>query len=346
MTITFQSVVAFVLVFGVIVLFHELGHYGTAKWLGIGVHEFSIGFGPGLVSRRWRGTRYSLRIVPLGGFCRLYGMEPVEDERIGLQPGDRRNFHSRPLWQRTLVIVAGPAMNFVLAVLILALVATVTIPVQVVGVDPNGPAARAGFQPGDAIVAIEGEPVYRTFEVNRLITASQGEPVEVTVRRDGETFEVTVRPETQPDGALRIGVQIMDGMRGVPWWRAVPEGVRQTWQMTRSLVAGLLGMVAQRVPVELSGPVGIFQIVGQSAQQGWFSLLLLAAVLNVNLGLLNLLPIPILDGGWLLFLALEGLRGKPLKPEHQGWATFLGFAFLMALVLFATFQDILRIFLE
>lgn len=343
--ITLQSLVAFVLVFGVIVLFHELGHYGTAKLLGIGVHEFSIGFGPG-VSRSWRGTRYSLRVIPLGGFCRLYGMEPNEDERIGLRPDDPRNFHARPVWQRMAVIAAGPAMNFLQAVIILALIATVTIPVQVVGLEPGSPAAQAGFQPGDAIVAIEGQTVYRTVEVNRLIAASEREPIEVTVRRDGQNLVLTVQPERQPDGALRIGVQIMDGMRGVPWWQALPEGFRQTWQMTRSLVTGLLGMIAQRVPVELSGPVGIFQIVGQSAQQGWFSLLLLAAVLNVNLGLLNLLPIPVLDGGWLLFLGLEGLRGKPIPPEHQGWATVVGFAFLMALVLFATYQDILRILLE
>lgn len=345
MMVTLQSVVAFVLVFGVIVLFHELGHYGTAKLLGIGVHEFSIGFGPG-VGRTWRGTRYSLRAVPLGGFCKLYGMEPTEDERIGLRPDDRRNFHARPIWQRMLVIVAGPAMNFVQAILVLALIATVTIPVQVVGLEPGSPAAQAGLQAGDAIEAIEGQPVHRTTEVNQLIAASRGEPIEITVRRDGQSVALTVQPELQSDGALRIGVQIMDGMRGVPWWQALPEGVRQTWQMTRSLVTGLVGMISQRVPVELSGPVGIFQIVGQSAQQGWFSLLLLAAVLNVNLGLLNLLPVPVLDGGWLLFLGLEGLRGKPIPPEHQGWATFVGFAFLMALVLFATYQDILRIFLE
>ncbi|BAS27531.1 RIP metalloprotease RseP [Limnochorda pilosa] len=339
-----NSLVAFVLVFGTIVFFHELGHYGTAKLLGIGVHEFSVGFGPALVSRRWRGTRYSVRIVPLGGFCKLAGMEPVEDEQMGLQPQDPRHFGGRPLWQRTLVILAGPLMNFVQAVVFLALISTATIPVEVVGLEQGGPAARAGVQPGDVIVAIDGRAVAETGDVNRWVTQSQGRPIEVRLLRDGEPVELSIRPEAQRDGITRIGVQIVGGSAGVPWWRALPEGAARTWEMTRALVVGIWSMITHRAPVDVAGPVGIFQVVSQSAERGWLSLLTLAALLNVNLGLLNLLPIPALDGGWLLFLGLEGVRGKPLAPEQQGWVQVIGFAFLMALMLFATYQDILRLF--
>lgn len=339
-----QSIVAFVLVFGAIVFFHELGHYGTAKLFGVGVYEFALGLGPAVFSREWRGTRYSIRLIPLGGFCRLWGMEPVDDERTGLKPGDPRHFRNRPLWQRSLVIAAGPLMNFVQAVVLLALLATVTIPVQVVGLEPGAPAQAAGIQAGDAIQAINGERVYRTADVNRHIAQSGGEPVEITILRDGEPISFTVRPETLPDGTTRIGVQIIEGAQGVPWWQALPRGVERTWNMTRSLVLGIWGMISRELPADLSGPLGIFRIVGESAQAGWLYLLQLAALLNVNLGLLNLLPVPVLDGGWLLFLGLEGLRGRPLTPEHQGLAQLIGFGFIMALVLFATYQDILRYF--
>ncbi|NLN17612.1 MAG: RIP metalloprotease RseP [Firmicutes bacterium] len=340
-----DTLLAFIVVFGTIVFFHEMGHFLMAKAMGVKIYEFSLGFGPPLLRLRRNGTAYAIRILPLGGFVKLAGMdEPLEGEEE-VSPSDPQNFHNKSIWQRMAIIAAGPLMNFVLATLLfIAYFSLIHVfPPIVTNVLPNSPAVRAGIQPGDRILAINGETITEVGQVTRIIRRNANRPVTLRIERDGVMMDLSAVPNDQgPGGTGLIGIGL-DEQKRDPLSVAIPKGIQSTRNVTVDLVASLGRMVTGRIEPELTGPVGIFKMVGQSANQGIQYLLILAAILNINLGLLNFLPIPILDGGWLLFLILEGLRGRPLEPEHQGLAQFIGLALLILLMVFATYRDILRI---
>ena len=236
-------------------------------------------------------------------------------------------------------------MNFVLATLLfVAYFSLVEVfPPIVTSVLPNSPAVQAGILPGDRILAIDGETIEEVGQVTEIIRRNANRQVILRIERDGKLLDLPAVPNDQgPGGTGLIGVGL-DEQKRDPLSLAIPKGMRSTKNVTVDLVASLARMLTGRIEPELTGPVGIFKLVGQSANQGIEYLLILAAILNINLGLLNFLPIPILDGGWLLFLILEGLRGRPLEPEHQGLAQFIGLALLILLMVFATYRDILRI---
>lgn len=341
--------VAFIVIFGSIVFFHELGHFIVAKLAGVRVEEFSLGFGPTLFKKETEETLYSIRIIPLGGFVRLAGMEEVvlgensdEGQVNEVSEDDPRSFNNKPLLVRMATIVAGPLMNFLLAALIFAIYfALVVIPPTITLIEPESPADIAGVQPGDQIIQLNNVKVDSTDEVIEIIEQSSGQPVKMTVKRDNQMIDLEVVPIGSM-GSGRIGVQIDEKLR-VPLGRSLYEGVIATGRVTRELVVSLVQMVRGKIEPELAGPIGIVQVVGKTADLGFSYLLFLAAILNVNLGLLNLLPIPVLDGGWLVLFAYEGIRGKPLKPEYRGIAQFIGLAILLLLFVFATYQDIMRL---
>jgi len=336
------TLVAFVVVFGTIVLFHELGHFLMAKLAGIRVFEFSIGFGPRIAVMRRGETAYSIRIFPLGGFVKMAGMDEAEDLRDDVDEDDPASFANKPLPWKLGTIAAGPLMNLVLAVVLFtAYFSLAVVPPTITYVEPNSPAYAAGLQPGDEFVAINGRPMKTSAEVVDQIKANPGQGLDVTVKRGGRLTSLSVTPREE-DGVGVAGI-VIDYKPRYPLGMSLKAGVTQTWHMAGQLVSGLVQMITCKIEPNLSGPIGIAQIVGQSARQGLPSLLLLAVVLNVNLGLLNLLPVPILDGGWLLILIVEALRGKPLAPESRGIAQFVGLAVLILLMLFATFQDISRL---
>jgi len=336
------TLVAFVVVFGTIVFFHELGHFVVAKLAGIRVYEFALGFGPSIAKVRRGETDYSIRVFPLGGFVKLAGMDEAENFEDEVDEHDPRSFVNKPLPVRLGTIAAGPFMNFVLAVILLTVYFSLAvIPPTIVQIEAQSPAHLAGLLPGDEFVEIDGNPVKTSAEIVEIIQAHPEEELQVTVKREGKLLTIPVRP-TLEKGRGAIGVAI-DHKPRYPISVSVPAAVRQTWQMAGQLVKALGQMITGRIEPELSGPIGIVQIVGQSARQGLPSLLILAVVLNVNLGLLNLLPIPVLDGGWLLILIIEALRGRPLAPESRGIAQFVGLALLILLMIFATFQDISRL---
>ena len=208
-------------------------------------------------------------------------------------------------------------------------------------IEPESPADIAGVQPGDQIIQLNNVKVDSTDEVIEIIEQSAGQPVKMTVKRDNQMIDLEVVPIGSM-GSGRIGVQIDEKLR-VPLGRSLYEGVIATGRVTRELVVSLVQMVRGKIEPELAGPIGIVQVVGKTADLGFSYLLFLAAILNVNLGLLNLLPIPVLDGGWLVLFAYEGIRGKPLKPEYRGIAQFIGLAILLLLFVFATYQDIMRL---
>lgn len=338
-----STLIAFIVVFGTIVFIHELGHFLVAKLAGVKVFEFSLGFGPQLIRKRIGETVYSLRLLPLGGFVKLAGMDEAEELEDAVTDDDPRNFNRKPLAWRMATIAAGPTMNFLLAIILFTVFyMTVVVPPTIGFVAPDSAAEQGGVQSGDEIIAINGQSVDTSQEIVKKIQQSAERPLTLTVQRGNETVTLEVTPQGV-EGQGRLGVDIYDEKPQYPLGQSLVAGTVQTYRVTKELVVSLYRMVTRKMPAELAGPIGIVQVVGQAANQGLVNLLLLAAVLNINLGLLNFLPVPVLDGGWLVILGIEAIRRKPLAPEHRGIAQFIGLALLILLMVFATFKDITRL---
>lgn len=338
------TAVSFVVIFGSIVFFHELGHFAVAKAVGVRVMEFALGFGPAIGKFRRGETQYSIRLFPLGGFVKLAGMDPALRPEDEVAEGDRGNFNSRPLWQRMAIIAAGPFMNFLLAfVLISGYYAIAFVPPTVTRVLEGMPAAEAGIEPGDVIVAVDGEATESADDVIRRIQPKAGEEVVVTIRREDRRFEVPVTPRFDPDaGVGLVGIEVRSHPRLAPL-AAARQGAIDTWRGAVGIVQAIFEMATGESELDVRGPIGIISITNEAAQRGIFALISLAIGLNLNLGLLNLLPIPVLDGGWLLLLALEGLRGRPLNAEQRGMAQFVGLVIILLLMVFAFYQDVMHL---
>jgi regulator of sigma E protease len=348
-----RSALSFVVVLGVLVFVHEFGHYLAARWRGVHVEAFSIGFGQALYSWTDRlGTVWKVAWIPLGGYVKMHGQERPEDvspeDRAKWIPG--RTFHEKSVASRAIVVAAGPIANFLLAaVLFAALFATAGRPVMqpvVSEVVADSAAAHAGLQGGDRIVAIDGTPVATFEDIQKIVSVRPGQTMPVVVDRDGtqKTLSVTTEAHAEKGGAP-IG---MLGIKGgqVTYQRvslpaAVVGGIAQTWEVTRQTFDGLAQMISgQRGTEDLGGPLRIAQLSGQVAQLGLASLVSFIAVLSVNLGLINLFPIPILDGGHLLFYAAEAIRGRPIPQRAQEYGFRAGLALLAALFMFATWNDL------
>ncbi len=337
-----STFVAFILIFGTIVFFHELGHFVVAKLAGVKVYEFALGFGPVIVQTQPGETKYSLRIFPVGGFVKLAGMDESEDSEDSIASDDPRSFNNKSLFVRMATIAAGPFMNFFLAVAIFTIYfMIVLVPPTIFFVEPGFPADQAGLRPGDQFVTINNQSVESTEQIIGMIKKSPGQELLITVLRENETRTFTVVPESE-NGQGRLGIHIDDKPQ-LPFNQSMRAGIVQTGRFTQELIVSLVRMITGHIKPEIAGPIGIYQLVGDFAQQGIANLLILAAMLNINLGLLNLLPIPVLDGGWLVIFGFEAIRGRPLAQEHRGIAQFIGFALLLLLMVFATFKDLMRL---
>lgn len=348
-------IVPFALVFGTIVLVHELGHFLVARSVGIKVHEFAIGFGRAIFSRKRGETVYSVRVFPLGGFVKMAGMDAAVDPDEETEAADQRNFHNKSLWQRMLTIAAGPLANIVFAIVLLIIFhALIMVPFAVADVLPDSPAAMAGVLPGDHIISVQGEPVADLADLSGVLQQYPDQTVDFVVDRDGRRLVLPVHAQRDEEtGRVLIGVTVMagglSGKERLPLGQAVVQATKDIAGWTVDLLSFLGGIVtgqtpAQEVRENVAGPIGIVRSLGETAKMGFGYLLLFAAVLNVNLALINLLPIPVLDGGWLVFLLIEGVRGKPLEPEHQGMAQFVGLTLLLALMVFVFYLDLTRLF--
>lgn len=348
-------VLPFVVVFGTIVLVHELGHFLVARRVGIKVHEFAIGFGRALFQWKRGETVYSIRLFPLGGFVKMAGMDAAVDPDEEVPEDDERTFQSKTIGQRMATIAAGPLANFLFAFVLLFLFHwAVAVPFTVSDVLPDGPAAAAGLRAGDAIISVEGERVSNLAELSAALQQYPGQVVDVEIERDGRrlVYPVEARYDTGTDRVV-IGVTVMaGGMAGkdrMSFGQSIVQAASDTWQWTWELVSWLGRTITGQTPgaelrESVAGPIGIVRTVGESARMGIGYLLLFAAVLNVNLGLINLLPVPVLDGGWLVFLLIEAVRGKPLPPEQQGMAQFVGLTLLLALMVVVFYLDLSRLF--
>jgi regulator of sigma E protease len=445
------TVVSFVIVIGILILIHELGHFIVARLAGVGVERFSIGFGPVLL--RWRGkeTEYCLSVIPMGGYVKMVGEESPLEGGSSLASDPAKAFAAKPLWARFLIVFAGPGMNFVLAAVIFAVVlATVGRPVwpAIVGkvadggpaamaglrsgdvvlkingaaarnwedldrvvassegrplqltvvrdgtevtlsltsrrsvtrdpifkeprevweigagpqltphigaVNGDSPAARAGLQPGDAVVAVAGEPVFTPEDLMQAIQKRPGQTFELMVERGGRRQALTVTAERKTEKAPsgedvqvgRIGVSIVTRTvtyEPYPPLAAVWYGSVRTWDMTVVTVKGLWKILSRQIDSSnIGGPIQIASEAGRQAREGLGSLALFTAIISVNLAVLNLLPVPMLDGGHLLFFLIEAVLGRPLSLKKREAAQQLGFVLLMLLMVYALYNDLVRI---
>lgn len=348
----FRTALAFVVVLGVLVFFHELGHYLAARWRGVHVERFSVGFGRAIAS--WsdrRGMEWRIGWIPLGGYVKLHGQETAEDAppevRAQWRPG--QTFHEKSVGDRAIIVAAGPIANFLLAVLMFAALyvsvgrpsATTTVST----VQEDSAAARSGMMPGDRIIALDGQPVTRFEEVQRHIQPRAGTPVAITVERAGRQQIINAVPESRATGDRAVGV-LGIGAGAAEFERLDPisalwGGTVQTADLTVQTLAAVWQMISGgRGAEELGGPLRIAQMSGQVAEMGVSSLISFMAVLSVNLALINLFPIPVLDGGHLMFYAAEAIRGRPLPQRAQEIGFRAGFALLITLFVFATWNDL------
>lgn len=361
-------ILPYVIVLSLLVFVHEFGHYLAGRLSGIRVLAFSVGFGPELVGfTDGHGTRWKISAIPLGGYVRFFGdadaaSRPDGKELEELTAEEKaQTLAGAKLWKRAVTVAAGPIANFVLAIAIFAvLFGTMGKPVAdpvVAEVKADSAAAEAGVQPGDVLMALDGEAVETFDDVVRYISMRPEIPVVVTVRRNGSELGLNMTPR-RVETSDRFGNKMEVGQIGIVTnqqsgnfriveltpLQAVGEGARQTWHIVTGTVDYLSNLIAGRMNADqLGGPVRVVQASGQMATLGVVALVNLAAVLSVSLGLLNLMPIPVLDGGHLLLYALEALRGKPVGPGAQEIAFRIGLAMIVSLMVFATWNDISRL---
>lgn len=356
------TTIAAILIFGLVVMIHELGHFISAKKAGIQVNEFSIGMGPALLTRVKNGTRYSVRMLPIGGYVSMEG----EDEEAEEQPEQEEAFAAQAaqpemekrglpfpevkVWKRVIVISAGAIMNLVLGFLVLLALFSmqdVLVSRTIAMFEEGAPAQAAGLQVGDEVLAINGRRCFVANDIIYELQRSQNYTADFTVKRDGKTVQINeVHFNTAQNGDLttmEMGFKVY-AMEKTPG-NVLSQAGNYTLFYGRLVFRSLMDLVTGRVSAtELSGPVGIVSAINQAASMGFSEVLSLLALLTINLGIFNLLPFPALDGGKLVFLIFEGIFRKPVPKKFEIWVNMAGLVFLFGLMLFATFNDLGRLF--
>ncbi|MGE0035924.1 MAG: RIP metalloprotease RseP [Xanthobacteraceae bacterium] len=360
--------IPFLFVLTVVVFFHELGHFLVARWNGVRILVFSIGFGPELFGFNDRhGTRWKLSAIPLGGYVKFFGDEnaasvPDHEAAAAMNSAERKqSFVHQPIGPRAAIVAAGPLANFILAIAIFAslfmLFGKQSTAARVESVQPESAAAAAGFQPGDLVLSIDGRPIESFSEMQRIVSTSAGETLTIEVDRGGTQVTLKAVPALKEVkdsfgnvhrlGVLGISRSIAPSevkMEPVGPATAVWLGIKETWIIIETTLSYVGRIVVGRDNADqLGGPIMIAQVSGQVATLGVAAIMHFVAVLSVSIGLLNLFPVPLLDGGHLLFYAVEFIRGKPLSERAQEIGFRIGFALVAALMVFATKNDIFRL---
>lgn len=357
-------VIPFVVVLTIIVFIHELGHYWVARRCGVRVEVFSIGFGPELFGWNDRhGTRWKISAVPLGGYVKFFGdadaTSSADTGAVAAMTADERkvSFHHQRLRNRMAIVAAGPVANFIFAIFIYAalfsLIGQPFTPPVVGDVVPGSAAEVAGLRAGDRILSADGTNIQRFEELRSYVALRAETPIALTVLRDGGEIPLTVVPSrvdvsdgmggTQRVGQIGIRTTGIDFVRHDPA-TAVVQAVRETWQVVANTFTYLGRIIDGRESGDqLSGPLGIAKMSGDVAKNGWLGLVSLMATLSVAIGLINLFPVPMLDGGHLMFYGIEAVRGRPLGERAQEYGFRIGFALVMSLFLFATWNDLNRL---
>jgi len=356
MTLILYYILPFIVVLGILIFFHELGHFLLAKAFGVKVLKFSLGFGYKLVGKKWGETEYLISTVPLGGYVKLLGENDEESEDISPEEAHRA-FDRQHVLKRIAIVAAGPVFNIVLAIFLfwgqLVIFGEKVMTTEVGAVTENSPASRAGIKKGDVIVSVGGQPMETWVDIKAQIKDAAGQEVAITLQRDGRTVRVTVVPEERVEKNLfgedvkvaLIGIVASDKTRSVEMGtlQALGGGFTRTWDWMALTLVTMVKLFQGVVPLKaLGGPLAIAQMTGQVAETSLWSLIPFTAVLSANLAVLNLLPVPVLDGGFLLFLLVELVIRRPISLKKREMAQKVGIFFLAALIIVVTFNDVTR----
>jgi regulator of sigma E protease len=349
------TVVSFLFVLGILVFVHEFGHFMAAKKAGVKVEQFSLGFPPKMLGKKVGETEYCISWIPLGGYVKMAGENPEEELK-----GEPWEFMSKPVWTRALIVSAGPIMNFILAVLVFwgifffqGIQQAHTDKSTIGIVAEDSPAQKAGIQTGDEILSINDQAVKSFDEMAGIINSQVEKPLKIVWKRKDQELSatiITMKDEIlDKDGKTKsigkIGIGATYTVKKISILAALWEGAKTSGFILKETIRVVIGLVSGSLSLKMiGGPVFIAQVAGESARHGFVNLLFFIALLSVNLSLLNILPIPALDGGHLLFLLIEKLKGKPLSIKFRAVTQQIGFALLILLIIMVTYNDILRAF--
>ncbi len=351
-------IIPFVIVLGILIFFHELGHFLVAKYFGVKVLKFSLGFGPRLVGKKIGETEYLISLFPLGGYVKMLGEDGDEPDEPLSPEEEKKSFSNKHALKRMVIIAAGPLFNLFLALLIFCgfyLIAGTQVMTSEIGqVREGSPADKAGLLKGDVIVAIDGKPLETWPAIKAVVQDSEGKPLGFTVKRDGKPLNLTVVPEISVVKNI-FGEEVKSALIGIVAagkfkqvilgpWGSIQEGFRKTWEIIELTCLTIQKLVQRVVSIKtLGGPILIGQMTGQLAQENWVYLFPFMAVISINLGILNLLPIPILDGGFIVLLLIELVVRKPLNTKKREWAQKVGIFLLVVLMAVVIYNDLARV---
>ncbi|MCG8542531.1 MAG: RIP metalloprotease RseP [Clostridia bacterium] len=330
-----QTFISFIFVFGLLVFFHEFGHFALAKLNNIKVHKFALGMGPKLISFNGKETEYSIRILPIGGFVKMEGEDEASD--------DSRSFSSKTPLQRISVLAAGPIMNIVLAILLITIISfNIGIPVNIIDkVSENSPAEISGLKSGDEIVKINDTDIEAWQDIVDVISVSQEDILTIGVLRNGEAFTYDVRPEFNEENNRKlIGISpVLQKSLGA----SIRASIDNVILIINQIFKFLFDLIQGKASTEgVVGPIGMVHYVGEAAKISISSLLYLAAIISINLAILNILPFPALDGGRIIFALIELIKGSPINPEKEGFVHMIGFVILISLMVLVLVKDIMK----
>jgi regulator of sigma E protease len=359
MNLFLYYILPFMCVLGILIFFHELGHFLVAKWFRVKVLTFSLGFGPKLIGRQRGETEYVISALPLGGYVKMLGKN-ADDDTEDLPPAEAaRSFANQSVWKRLAIVGAGPLFNLLLAlgifVLFYMFAGTQVLTSEVGQVTPDSPAAEAGIQKGDVIVAVDDTPIFTWNEIRKAVAEHMNRPMEITILREGQERTLTLQARVSSTRNIfgedvktpLIGVVAAGEYRQVSLGpiESVIEGFGRTWEITKLTVMTIVKLFQRILPVStIGGPILIGQLTGQLAQESLIHLIPFIAVISVNLFVLNLLPVPVLDGGVILFLLIEAARGRPLSLKKREYAQKFGLVVLLTLMAVVLYNDMVRIF--
>ncbi len=331
---TFLNIILTLLIFLLIIIIHEFGHFMAAKLCNVKVNEFSIGMGPHIFKKRGKETLYSVRALPIGGFVSMEGEDSISD--------DPRAFRNQNVLKRFFIIIAGALMNLLLGFLVITIITATTADIAsntISSVSPDSLIAESGILPDDTILKVNGRRVFVANDISYEFMRDEDCDLSMVVKRNGEK---TTLPSVKFDPSEGLGITVYPIKKDV--FSVISYSAKHTICIGRLVWISLIDLITGKASVnDLSGPVGMTQVVGDAAKVGIPNLILLLAFITINVGIFNILPVPALDGGRLLFLVVEAIRRKPIKPEHEGYIHFAGFVLVILLMIFVTFNDIVKL---
>jgi regulator of sigma E protease len=356
-----HNLVSFIAIISVIIFVHEYGHYIVAKYFGVKIETFSIGFGKELFG--WNdksGTRWKVALIPMGGYVKMFGdaniaSTPDKNKVLSLTEEERKlAFHTKPLYQKSLIVAAGPIFNFLLAILIFAVIFSIygkyTASARLVSIEPNSVAAKHGLKEGDVIVKVGDERIRDFLDLQRAISLNPNVALKFSIKRNDEIIVKTITPaehvvKDKEGNEIKIGrlgiISEEPVLKKYNFFKSIYMGAEETYYISFSIISSIKQMITGKRGIDdLGGPIRVAKFSGQSAKQGLVSVLGFVALLSINLGLINLFPIPVLDGGHLLYYAVEGIIRRPIPEQFVRYGFGLGLAIVIALTIFSTVNDL------